>query len=145
MRISDWSSDVCSSDLLEAIGMIADARAQGAKISDVFAQRDAFDQIDPLVEKIIRSFYDGNLRRAAGRNKVTGILRSYSELASEQRADTDLFGNAAPPTPADLYAAAIEHQHEADLLATAADAGAEAMPSENSRRDRKSTRLNSSH
>src|SRR3546814_7089635 len=102
-------------------------------------------QIDPLVEKIIRSFYDGNLRRAAGRNKVTGILRSYSELASEQRADTDLFGNAAPPTPADLYAAAIEHQHEADLLATAADAGAEAMPSENSRRDRKSTRLNSSH
>src|SRR3546814_7350586 len=83
-------------------------------------------QIDPLVEKIIRSFYDGNLRRAAGRNKVTGILRSYSELASEQRADTDLFGNAAPPTPADLYAAAIEHQHEADLLATAADAGAEA-------------------
>src|SRR3546814_5858675 len=92
-------------------------------------------QIDPLVEKIIRSFYDGNLRRAAGRNKVTGILRSYSELASEQRADTDLFGNAAPPTPADLYAAAIEHQHEADLLATAADAGAEAMPSEHSRSD----------
>ncbi|MDK2760477.1 MAG: hypothetical protein KYX64_03865 [Sphingopyxis sp.] len=111
--------------VLEAIGLIADARAQGEKISDVFAQRDAFNQIDPLVEKIIRSFYDGNLRRAAGRNKVAGILRSYAELASEQRADADLFGNAAPPTPADLYAAAIEHQHEADLLATAADAGAE--------------------
>lgn len=111
--------------VLEAIGLIADARAQGEKISDAFAQRDAFDQIDPLVEKIIRSFYDGNLRRAAGRNKVAGILRNYAELAREQRAGADLFGNAAPPTPADLYAAAIEHQHEADLLATAADAGAE--------------------
>lgn len=109
--------------VLEAIGLVADARAQGDKIRDVFAQRDAFDQIDPLVEKIIRSFYDGNLRRAAGRNKVAGILRNYSELASEQRADADLFGNAAPPTASDLYAAAIEHQHEADLLATAADAG----------------------
>lgn len=112
--------------VLEAIGLIADARAQGEKISDLFAQRDAFDQIDPLVEKIIRSFYDGNLRRAAGRSKVAGILRSYAELAREQRADADLFGNAAPPTASDLYAAAIEHQHEADLLATAADAGAEA-------------------
>lgn len=111
--------------VLEAIGMIADTRARGEKIGDVFAQRDAFNQIDPLVEKIIRSFYDGNLRRAAGRNKVAGILRSYTELASEQRAGADLFGNAAPPTPADLYAAAIEHQHEADILATAADAEAE--------------------
>lgn len=108
--------------VLEAIGLVADARKQGEKISDVFAQRDAFNQVDPLVEKIVRSFYDGNLRRAAGRNKVAGILRSYAELAAEQRADTDLFGNAAPPTPADLYAAAIEQQHEADLLATAADA-----------------------
>ncbi|MBU0865064.1 MAG: hypothetical protein KKA44_17915 [Alphaproteobacteria bacterium] len=108
--------------VLEAIGLVADARKQGEKISDVFAQRDAFNQVDPLVEKIVRSFYDGNLRRAAGRNKVAGILRSYAELAVEQRADTDLFGNAAPPTPADLYAAAIEQQHEADLLATAADA-----------------------
>lgn len=122
--------------VLEAIGMIADARAQGEKIGDVFAQRDAFDQIDPLVEKIIRSFYDGNLRRAAGRNKVAGILRSYAELASEQRADTDLFGNAAPPTASDLYAAAIEHQHEADLLATAADAGAEAETQKIARGDR---------
>lgn len=119
--------------VLEAIGMIADARRQGEKISDAFAQRDAFDQIDPLVEKIIRSFYDGNLRRAAGRNKVAGILRSYAELASEQRADADLFGNAAPPTVSDLYSAAIEQQHEADLLATAADAGAEATTSEGAR------------
>lgn len=108
--------------VLEAIGLVADARKQGEKISDVFAQRDAFNQVDPLVEKIVRSFYDGNLRRAAGRAKVAGILRSYAKLAVEQRADTDLFGNAAPPTPADLYAAAIEQQHEADLLATAADA-----------------------
>lgn len=108
--------------VLEAIGLVADARKQGEKISDVFAQRDAFNQVDPLVEKIVRSFYDGNLRRAAGRNKVAGILRSYAELAVEQRAGTDLFGNAAPPTPADLYTAAIEQQHEADLLATAADA-----------------------
>lgn len=122
--------------VLEAIGLIADARAQGEKISDLFAQRDAFDQIDPLVEKIIRSFYDGNLRRAAGRSKVAGILRSYAELAREQRADADLFGNAAPPTVSDLYAAAIEQQHEADLLATAADAGAEATTLEGARSDR---------
>lgn len=121
--------------VLEAIGMIADTRAKGEKISDAFAQRDAFNQIDPLVEKIIRSFYDGNLRRAAGRNKVAGILRSYAELASEQRADADLFGNAAPPTASDLYASAIEHQHEADLLATAADAGAEAMSPDGARSD----------
>ncbi|KQZ65561.1 hypothetical protein ASD67_00120 [Sphingopyxis sp. Root1497] len=121
--------------VLEAIGMVADARAQGKKISDVFAQRDAFDQIDPMVEKIIRSFYDGNLRRAAGRAKVAGILRSYAELASEQRADADLFGNAAPPTTSDLYATAIEHQHEADLLATAADAGMEAKTQKGARSD----------
>ena len=121
--------------VLEAIGLIADARAQGEKISDAFAQRDAFDQIDPLVEKIIRSFYDGNLRRAAGRGKVAGILRSYAELAREQRSGADLFGNVSPPTPSDLYAAAIEHQHEADLLATAADAGAEATTLEGTRSD----------
>src|SRR3546814_12463261 len=53
MRISDWSSDVCSSDLLGA---------NGAKVPD-----HAFEELQSLVEEVARTFQldPARLKRAA--------------------------------------------------------------------------------
>src|SRR3546814_1116391 len=39
MRISDWSSDVCSSDLLVAAGPRADFEHRGALVGDVLGEQ----------------------------------------------------------------------------------------------------------
>src|SRR3546814_9882794 len=52
MRISDWSSDVCSSDLGLAPYLFAAAHAPGASISDVVRWVDTQDQteVGPILE-----------------------------------------------------------------------------------------------
>lgn len=108
---------------IEAVERVSEARRQGQKIGDVLAQQDAFSQIDPLVEQIIRSFYNDTLTRPLARSKVAAIVRRYTELASEETTGTDLLGDTRSGNPADLYARAVEQEtaDEADLFATAAE------------------------
>src|SRR3546814_17915719 len=55
MRISDWSSDVCSSDLLqtsETFDRAADAR-QFAKWLDALGAQGALDQLDAIAQRAV--------------------------------------------------------------------------------------------
>src|SRR3546814_1356537 len=107
MRISDWSSDVCSSDLGELELVVRRA----ARLLDLGIAEDGAHEI---------------ARRARGTPRIAGrLLRRVRD-----------FANVAGATVVDAKTAdAALNRLEVDNL------GLDAMD----RRDRKSTRLNSSH
>src|SRR3546814_16152619 len=62
MRISDWSSDVCSSDLVPPIGAAGAARDLGHVVQ---AEREQHGLLEPLVDApAARAIGLGNTRRA---------------------------------------------------------------------------------
>src|SRR3546814_14507236 len=79
MRISDWSSDVCSSDLLRDAQHVADHRVRGtaaALAEDLFAAREFDDVIDRQKKRLVLLFCNqceflvdrrANRRRTAAR------------------------------------------------------------------------------
>src|SRR3546814_19840117 len=54
MRISDWSSDVCSSDLLAVITDVDTRSIVEQSAADIAAYRTAFDSLQPLREERVR-------------------------------------------------------------------------------------------
>src|SRR3546814_10727760 len=111
MRISDWSSDVCSSDL-RASGLELGPVAQGSAIvlrigGRALGLRQAVDDDD------------------RGATQVDGVTLEEAERAVVH----------APALHPDLVEAGHVAVHRLPLAATG----------ESGRRDRKSTRLNSSH
>src|SRR3546814_8366555 len=114
MRISDWSSDVCSSDLQEllfrvgeAVGLLQRALAQADEVEDLERPAD------------VRAF----LCRDGERSEVD-VVQLVAELVREGHEDI------------------LENGHPAEQLQVLERAGAAGM--NDPVRDRKSTRLNSS-
>src|SRR3546814_1023177 len=105
MRISDWSSDVCSSDLLSATLIVIDVTLAGL----FWAMGGADDVIARLIKKVLYvgafAFILGNFNALAGI-----VFRSFAGLG---------------------------------LIASGSTVGADDLLRPG--RDRKSTRLNSSH
>src|SRR3546814_2171773 len=127
MRISDWSSDVCSSDLRED-DAISPLNAYGrSKAAGEAAVRTACP-----AHVILRTSW---VFGAAGANFVKTMLR----LAGERSALSIVADQFGCPTPAAALAARIlatAERLEPECYGTYHCAGDE---------DRKSTRLNSSH
>src|SRR3546814_5870555 len=112
MRISDWSSDVCSSDLRH-IQFLARAK-----------EEHYYDLPDELVGKIWNGQYRGQrqvwfLARFTGTDDDVNIETDHQEFRAWKWADPDILPELIVPFKRKLYR---------DVL-----------------KDRKSTRLNSSH
>jgi hypothetical protein len=78
--------------LVEAAKIVRDVRNKGMKIGDFLDQQDAFNPLDPVTERFIRSFYNESLGRAAGREAIADALNKYVRRASEQTTGDGLFG-----------------------------------------------------
>src|SRR3546814_10693364 len=90
MRISDWSSDVCSSDLLRAIGQ---SLAESAVLIEIVDGKGAMRRIafDRWTHRISAQRQHQNVigdRHAGGQQHLAGCIRSEehtSELQSRMR------------------------------------------------------------
>jgi len=78
--------------LVEAAKIVRDVRNKGMKIGDFLSQQDAFNPLDPVTERFIRSFYNESLGRAAGREAIADALNKYARRAAEQTTSEGLFG-----------------------------------------------------
>lgn len=73
--------------IVETAKRIADLRERGIKPAEFLAQQDAFTELDPIVESLLRAFYNDNLSRALSREKLTELLTAYAEEASKHQAE----------------------------------------------------------
>ena len=74
-----------SSKVTEAARKISDLRNRGIKPRDFFAQQDAFSEIDPDVEALIRAFYNDELTRAKSQRIMSDVLKNYTEEAAQKK------------------------------------------------------------
>src|SRR3546814_13869239 len=79
MRISDWSSDVCSSDLREVGGGDAQVGVGGERLPDQRVERRIAEQTPPFARRLVAgedgrlaAFDEGCLRWRGGRRRVVG-------------------------------------------------------------------------
>ena len=109
-----------SSKVTEAARKISDLRNRGIKPRDFFAQQDAFSEIDPDVEALIRAFYNDELTRAKSQRSMSEVLKFYTEEAAQKRAG-GFFEDAT--TPRDVIELARRKadgtEGQGDLLADA--------------------------
>src|SRR3546814_6286828 len=120
MRISDWSSDVCSSDLLARAEILSAPRALEWGLLDAVA--DDGQPFEAFVDAYVAGFSE----------RTPDVMRAFKALAHAARIGT--------PREATL---ALETEHFARTWAD--DAHWAAVEASLGRADRKSTRLNSSH
>src|SRR3546814_4766811 len=91
MRISDWSSDVCSSDLHHGL------EAAGADILDlaVYLGGDAGDGAHAVVGEVHRDALGGDQRRILLGEARVGLLEDADEVLLGERLQLDTDGKAA--------------------------------------------------
>jgi hypothetical protein len=89
--------------LTDAVKLIADLRSRGISPASHFAQIDAFDRPDPVIEAIVRAFYNEDLTRAISRQRMAEILNFYAGEA-RHHVPGGLFGD--PTTARDVLGAA---------------------------------------
>lgn len=100
--------------LVEAAKIVRDVRNSGQKINDFLAQQDAFNPLDPVTERFIRSFYNQKSGRASGREAIGDILDKYARRAQEQTTEDQLF--AAEPLSPEQVLDGIAGEKETDLF-----------------------------
>src|SRR3546814_6370034 len=125
MRISDWSSDVCSSDLRARLLQVGQAEIEAQELPFVWT---ALPYSIPAAQAEPAHFYRISMEPAQFAEEVQRLqglwLSSETHLGAAQQ-------SMRPP------ARALSHWHLALALAAGAISGVV--------QDRKSTRLNSSH
>lgn len=100
--------------LVDAARRITVARDRGETVQQVLSQVDAFNPMNPLTERLIRTFYNKDLGRAAGRDKIAEALRAYAVEAQKQTTDASLFGSDLPDvTPEQILDAQLGKRVEA--------------------------------
>src|SRR3546814_7733170 len=92
MRISDWSSDVCSSDLLERL------TAEGQTLIE---RRNAFELMRDQAAEHYERHTGSNWRPRSGsmvnhRNLTSAMIDSRDFLAAKKRADNEVLLPAGP-------------------------------------------------
>src|SRR3546814_3714800 len=139
MRISDWSSDVCSSDLL------ADDEAALTSIVEPLERRAPAGL--PTLRDLQAAFPDVARRIAAietsqsGDGWTAGVLRRLSQVVNLRPV-----GLVEGEAPSAVAARAEVKLNDGDLAGALAELDAlTGAAAEAAARDRKSTRLNSSH
>ena len=102
-------------NLVDAAKIVRDVRNQGMKINDFLAQQDAFNPLDPVTERFIRSFYNQKSGRASGREAIADVLEKYARRASEQTTTEGLFEREAM-SPADILDGIMEGAEQGGLF-----------------------------
>src|SRR3546814_3848629 len=95
MRISDWSSDVCSSDLLRlviGVGDGAGAKAVAQRIGDVIGLHDLGDIVEMLVEEAFPVMGEAPFRhdRPAARDDAGDTLRRHRDIGRSEEHTSEL-------------------------------------------------------
>jgi hypothetical protein len=94
--------------LVQAVKLISHLRDKGVKPGTYFAQSDAFDVRDPLVEDWVRAFYNDDLSRALSQQKMAEVLNAYADEAIKHQ--TGGFIEDAT-TARDVIAAAVKQRN----------------------------------
>ena len=112
-RVSQLKADIASGNvrpefdispqIAEAAKLISSLRQRNVKPRDFFAQQDAFSDTDPIVEALIRAFYNDELTRAKSQKFMQDVLNFYVE-ESGNRKTAQLFDD--PVTPPEVVSAA---------------------------------------
>ena len=99
-----------SKQIAEAAGKVSQARANRQAIGEVLNQNDMFGERDLITEELIKAFYNHDMTRALGRDKIALSLIHYATQARNETTDGNLFG--ASITPAQLLADANKRRDE---------------------------------
>lgn len=91
-----------TADLADAAMRVAEARKRGTKPVDLLTQADAFDQMSPTTEALIRAFYNSQMTRPASVKAVTEFLSDYIGEASAAAKTEGLFGEEPGKAPIDI-------------------------------------------
>jgi hypothetical protein len=98
--------------VLRAVEEAQAMRESGLSLKEFTGQTDMLNPRDPLVDTILKTFYDKAGKRAAGRPKVKAALMDYVDRATAQRLDQgNLFGDA-PLAPDELLNATLAERKE---------------------------------
>ena len=81
-----------SPSLVEAAQAVKQARQRGISLSDAVAQRDAFNQLSPQAEAVLKAAYGPNLSGRMSQQQIGDMLSSYAKRAGEQSSAGSLFG-----------------------------------------------------
>ena len=74
-----------TAQIADTAKLVSSLRKRGVSPANHFDQLDAFDQPDPMVEALVRSFYNEGLTRAVSQQKITAILGAYAEEAAKHQ------------------------------------------------------------
>lgn len=113
--------------LVKAAKIVSDARSKKQHIREVLDQGDMFGGGDPVVDSLIRAFYNPDLSRALGADKIAGFLEQYAEQAQRQTTDQNLFGEDTEVSAADTLNALLAKRgaetapKQTGMFGTAAD------------------------
>lgn len=115
--------------VLEAIGMIADAKGDGQSVRNILDSKDMFNELDLVVRKLIEAFHHPGNRRMRSKQKIADMLERYARLAQEQRPTPDMFGDVVMRDPSDILDEVFGEVDQSDMFQQAAeDAAPNAKP-----------------
>lgn len=77
--------------LIEATHMVQAAKRQKLGLADAVGQQDAFNQLSPQADAILRAAYGDNLTGRMSQNKMADLLAEYAKRAEQQTAGASLF------------------------------------------------------
>jgi len=78
--------------LVEATRVIQNARQKGISLADAVGQQDAFNQVSPQAEQLLRAAYGENLTGRMSQGDFAKLLGDYANRAAEQSTSANLFG-----------------------------------------------------
>jgi hypothetical protein len=95
-----------ATELARAVDLVRQQRDKGITASDMLAQQDVFNPIDPVTAELFKGFYNDALTRPASRQKIGEFLRKYASEAEKQTTGTTLFGGTDQLTPEQILQSA---------------------------------------
>lgn len=101
LGVSDPQFDIVP-QIMEVARVISQLREKGISADAFLRQGQMFAELDPIVEALIRGFYNSDLTRALSREKITEVLRFYAQEARKKSPDGGLFADET--TPSDVIA-----------------------------------------
>src|SRR3546814_17934043 len=90
MRISDWSSDVCSSDLLEALHRVGGSLSGTAELllhlaEDDLLRAERVARLDQRLDLLLLLLREGHARAAEGRDALDRVVERLAQRSEERR------------------------------------------------------------
>lgn len=106
-------------NIVEAARIMSQLRDSNSGVQEYLDQIDAFNPIDPVTERILKSFVNSKLTKPAGRDKIADFLRDYVEQAQQQTTEDPLF-EMEPVTPQAILDLALKRKNENENVPTSA-------------------------